>query len=162
MFWPTRQTTYTIFFPPCLLCHPDAQRDHEPLYQSQLWYLGVISHTGHQLAKKHGAFVRRPSVWCIGTSPVPKRWWNERMCESTAEKTSGGIRTQSVRGAAAAHLYSNAARMSPPPAYNSEIRDRQMHQGKQASMSDACERRCFHAWRVCFSPHSLSVELLAR
>lgn len=43
-----------FFFFFYLPCKAIAQRDHEPLYQFWVWYLGVIRHVGHQLAKKQG------------------------------------------------------------------------------------------------------------
>lgn len=51
-----RVSTYIklYFFFPVWPGNPGARRDREPLYQSRVWYLGVISHVGHQLAKKCG------------------------------------------------------------------------------------------------------------
>lgn len=97
---------------------PMAQRDREPLYQFWVGYLGVISHVGHQLAKKpdplwdthlFSALGRAQSQRAAGM----KRGW---AWEGPAEKTrvGGSIRTQPVWGTPAVHSYSNAASPSLP------------------------------------------------
>lgn len=123
----------------CLPCNPVARRDHEPLYQFWLWYLGVISHVGHQLAKKRGPLWDAHLFSALGRGRSQRAaGMKGRVWEGPAEKTrvGGSIRTQSVCGTPAVHSYSNAACMTPLLAYNSEIRDWQMHQGKQNRMSD--------------------------
>lgn len=146
----------------CRPCNPTAQSDREPLYQFLVWYLGVISHVGHQLAKKPGPLWDAHLLCALGREQSQRaagmKGW---VWEGPAEKTrvGGSIRTQSVCGTPAVHSYSNVASMTPLLAYNSEIRDWQMHRGKQTGMWVWHTHASFHACGVCVSPHSLSVKL---
>lgn len=146
----------------CLPCNPVARRDHEPLYQFWLWYLGVISHVGHQLAKKRGPLWDAHLFSALGRGRSQRAaGMKGRVWEGPAEKTrvGGSIRTQSVCGTPAVYSYSNAACMTPLLAYNSEIRDWQMHQGKQNRMSDTIYPFMHAVSASPPPPRSLSVKL---
>lgn len=99
-----QSSTYIIFILFCLLHNTVAQRDQEPLYQFWVWYLGVISHVGHQLAKKRGPLWDAHLFSALGQAQSQRaagmKGW---VWEGPAEKTrvGGSIRTQSVCGAPA-------------------------------------------------------------